>query len=311
MARTVPLIAATAAAAIYAAAFWYWTVVQGASPGEVPILGAIFIVIFPGAALLATLGTRPLARRVEPHPLAPVGLIVCLALVVFFTAFGAPGIAGLVGLDDIAEPALGWFELFVKLAIFVAVPLLIFAGLMRNSASSFGWARPAARMLGPRHLIVIIVIAGLFTLIQLFAGEHGPAILNGAYSPRDFALGYALAFLWYSIEAGVVEEVFFRTVLQERLAAIFRSDFAGLVFAVILFGLAHAPGLWLRGDFAEQGFLAAAAYSVLTLAPAGVVFGVIWIRTRNLLALILIHGSVDAIPHMQEVASRFGFSLGG
>jgi membrane protease YdiL (CAAX protease family) len=70
-----------------------------------------------------------------------------------------------------------------------------------------------------------------------------------------------------------------------------------------VFGLAHAPGLWLRGAGAIEGLGTApslavsVAYSVATMAVAGIVFGVLWARTRNWLLLVGLHGLADALSN--------------
>ena len=47
-----------------------------------------------------------------------------------------------------------------------------------------------------------------------------------------------------SVEQGETSAI--RVLLQERLAAVLRSPWGGLVVAAVLFGLVHAPGFYLR-----------------------------------------------------------------
>ena len=69
----------------------------------------------------------------------------------------------------------------------------------------------------------------------------------------------------------------------------------------LVFCLAHAPGLWLRGAGAIEGLGTAPslplsiAYSVTTMGLAGLVFGILWMRTRNWLLLVVLHGMADAL----------------
>ena len=42
----------------------------------------------------------------------------------------------------------------------------------------------------------------------------------------------------------------------------------------------------------------AVAYTIVTMAPGALVFGVVWARTRNLFAVILIHAAVDLLPNV-------------
>jgi uncharacterized protein len=43
--------------------------------------------------------------------------------------------------------------------------------------------------------------------------------------------------------------------------------------------------------------LDAVAYSIVVLAVSGITFGVIWARTRNLFALMLVHAAGDLLPN--------------
>jgi len=48
------------------------------------------------------------------------------------------------------------------------------------------------------------------------------------------------------VDVGLVEEFFFRVLLQSRLATLFKSETAGIVLASLLFGIALEPGLYLH-----------------------------------------------------------------
>jgi len=93
-------------------------------------------------------------------------------------------------------------------------------------------------------------------------------------------------------------------ILQSRLAATLNSELAAILLASLLFGLAHAPGLYLRGASLMEGADAhptmawAAAYSVAVMSPAGILFGVLWSRTRSLGLLIVLHALIDLLPHL-------------
>ena len=50
-----------------------------------------------------------------------------------------------------------------------------------------------------------------------------------------------------SLEAGLCEEFLYRAVLQSRIAAFLGSAAAAVPVVALLFALAHAPGLYLRG----------------------------------------------------------------
>ena len=106
-----------------------------------------------------------------------------------------------------------------------------------------------------------------------------------------------------TIEAGLCEEVLFRRVLQEKLAIATGSQVAAIAWATVLFGLAHAPGLYLRSGHLMEGVASATpgwaiAYSIVMIAPAGITFGVLWARTRSLWLIVALHGTVDLLPQL-------------
>jgi len=109
--------------------------------------------------------------------------------------------------------------------------------------------------------------------------------------------------VWLLIEAGLVEEFFFRGLIQSQLAAAFKSEVSGIVLMSLIFGLAHAPGFIFRHAGELEGLgpnpsaLDAVAYSIVVLTVSGITFGVIWARTKNLFALMLVHAAGDLLPN--------------
>lgn len=113
-----------------------------------------------------------------------------------------------------------------------------------------------------------------------------------------------LSFVWIAIEAGLNEEFLFRAVLQTRLSAWFNSPWAGVFVTSLLFGVVHAPGLFLRGSPDVDGWSTdprqVIAYTLAVLAPMGLLFGLIYARTKSPLLVVLLHASVDVLPNLAE-----------
>ena len=71
----------------------------------------------------------------------------------------------------------------------------------------------------------------------------------------------------------------------------------------LLFGLAHAPGFIFRhaGTVESIGsnpsVADAVAYSIAVLSIGGIYLGVVWARTKNLFALMIIHAATDLLPN--------------
>lgn len=79
----------------------------------------------------------------------------------------------------------------------------------------------------------------------------------------------------------------------------------------LVFGLAHAPGFIFRHAGEVEGLgsnpnaFDAIAYSIVVIAISGVTFGVIWARTKNLVAVVLIHAAGDLLPNFAGFAQTW------
>ena len=151
---------------------------------------------------------------------------------------------------------------------------------------------------------LIVLSALMFALLSVVS----PSLrLIGALGLAPVAaVGWvAVSWAWYSIEAGLCEEYLFRAGLQSRLTAWLSSPATAIVVTSILFGLAHWPGLYLRGGPGTDGWstdpIQVAAYTIATLSPLSVALGLLWARSRSLLLIVLVHGSIDALPNTAEL----------
>jgi membrane protease YdiL (CAAX protease family) len=248
----------------------------------------ILVLMGGGFSLLAWLLTRRAAELpVETGPLAP--LLPYLLAVAAFVTWG-------LGALPMAQPWHDAAAMISKLAVFVAIPALLFR-------TKLTWRRP--------DLVPLLVMAAILTLFQAAFGSGFAKIASSGLTPVQIALWSVLAFVWLAIEAGLVEEYFFRAVLQTRIERALRSRTGGIVVAALLFGLIHAPGLYLRGNLTGEDFarppslLFAIGYAVVILSPTGLFFGVLWTRTRNLPLIVALHGLTDLVPNLVPFAKTW------
>jgi uncharacterized protein len=292
----------------YAAAYLaLWTIsflllraFYGFQSGEaIPALVVLGLVL-PALSLFAT-------RRVPTRPyvvLRPVLetaiLIGYLAVVIVVLVWGFDGVARIK-----TEPLHSVILLGVKLATFVVVPgtLWLASGykLEELAPVSLTWSalRPALWM----SLAIL--------LVQSLLGR-GPHDIHSAHFPAwVIAVAAPLSFAWLLIEVGIVEEFFFRVLLQERLAALLRSSWGGLVLAALLFGLVHAPGFYLRTAATQEALgphpslIMAIGYSIVITSLAGLFLGVLWMRTRNFAVIVIVHAAADLLPNLVPWARTF------
>ena len=190
-----------------------------------------------------------------------------------------------------------------KLFVFVAIPFAIFRFGFGYRIRDFGIQRDGLHALFRSHLPVVAAVSVAFLAFQYFVSGGGVSFRQGHFTVYQLLLGLPLCFFWLFIEAGLVEEFFFRALVQSRLAAAFKSEVSGIVMMSLIFGLAHAPGFIFRHAGEVEGLgsnpsaLDAIAYSIVVLAISGVTFGVVWARTKNLFAVMLIHAAGDLLPN--------------
>jgi uncharacterized protein len=262
-----------------------------------PIISlAVFGAALPGLALLLT-------RNARPAPIAILRPGLELAAVLGFLAIYAVGVLGWgMGAVRHALPPGREQELLVmgvKLAVHVLAPAALLAALgaqlrplIRAHANRPGFWPPLI-VLG---LIILALLSVVSPALKQIASLHASGVTLAWAAPA--------AFVWMALEAGLCEEFLFRAVLQTRLAAVLKSDVGAVVVGALLFALAHAPGLFLRGSPDTDGYstdlVQVVAFTIATLSPIALLFGTLWARTRSLLLIVLLHAAVDVLPNLAD-----------
>ena len=256
----------------------------------------VFGVALSGLAFLLT-------RRARPEPIRVARPAVELAAVLGFLAIYAIGFLGWgMGAAKAVFPPGREQELLIlalKLVVHVAIPALLLAMLGAKLAPLFrtGLGKPG---FWPPLIVLGAIILALLCVVspalKQISGLHAAAATLAWAAPA--------AFIWYALEAGLCEEFLFRAVLQSRLAAVLKSEVGAVAVGALLFALAHAPGLFLRGTPDTDGWstdpVQVVAFTIATLSPIAVLFGVLWARTRSLLLIVLLHACVDILPNLAE-----------
>ena len=273
----------------------------------------IFGLAFPLVAWATTLRARPLAVTVRRSSAEMWALAACLAGVVLYLIWGAALSEALIPAEWIASPRAKFFVVLGrKLMVFVIIPFLLFRLLFGYGWRDFGLQFAGLRAIAGNHLPVVLVLSALILVFQYFAGTAAAPIRRGEFHAGQLALGLPLCFTWLSLEAGLVEEFFFRALLQSRLAIWFKSEISGVALMSLLFGIAHAPGFILRrAGLAEAigenpSVIDAVAYAIVVLSISGIFFGIVWARTRNLFALMFIHAATDLLPNLKQFVETWG-----
>jgi len=216
-------------------------------PGGALIVLALFGLIFPTLAWLTTIRVVPLSISVRPsgrEMLVLAGFIVALSIYL---------IGGPQWIDNHLPEA--WtdsskIKLFVtlakKLIVFVALPFAVFRFAFGYRLRDFGIQFEGLRAIAGNHLPVVLAVGVALVAFQYFVGGGAAPVRHGNFSMDQLLVGLPLCFIWLVIEVGLVEEFFFRALVQSRLAAWFKSEVSGVVLMSLVFGLAHAPGFIFR-----------------------------------------------------------------
>jgi membrane protease YdiL (CAAX protease family) len=273
----------------------------------------LFGFIFPLVAWLGTLRARPLTLFVRRSAGEMIVLALCLAIVALYLIWGTAISDALLPADWMASPRMKFLVIFFrKLIVFVAIPFLLFRFLFGYRWRDFGLQWEGLRALKGNHLAVVIVLSAAILLFQYFLGQGAAPIRHGELSAAQLALCIPLCFLWLFIETGLVEEFFFRGLVQTRCAVWLKSEVSGVAVMALLFGLAHAPGFILRHAGLEEAIGAnpspadAIAYSIVILSVGGIFFGIVWARTKNLWAVMFIHAATDLLPNLKRFVVTWG-----
>jgi membrane protease YdiL (CAAX protease family) len=197
-----------------------------------------------------------------------------------------------------SDPGHAIAVLAAKLVVFVVLPAIIIR-------AQFGYSRrQLAPISAPRsHVLAALSMSILLLAFQAVLGR-GLRDIAAAHLPVTTLLwGLPLTFVWLGLEAGVVEEFFFRVLLQTRLSAVLKSELGAIVLMSLIFGLAHAPGIYLRTGLTQEGLqnpslLRAVGYAIVVVSVAGFFLGVLWARTRNFAVVVVVHAVGDLLPNL-------------
>ena len=256
---------------------------------------AILGVGFSLAAWLLTIGIHPLDYPILNPKRELAAVAIYLLPVVAFVTWGLDLLHRYVP----ADPENAFVILASKLLVFVVVPAAIM-----QAQFGYSFRQLAPTSVRTRHLLVALGMSVLLLAFQALLGRGLRDIASAHLSPSLLFYGIPLTFIWLALEAGVVEEFFFRVLLQTRLSAVLRSELGAIVLMSVIFGLAHAPGLYLRTGLTQEGLsphpslLMAVGYSIVITSVAGFFLGILWARTRNFAVVVVVHAMGDLLPNV-------------
>lgn len=244
------------------------TLVSGLFFNAIDLVGLGIVTLLFTLAFYANKPVRtPLMNKAKLLVTAVV-IIMCLAL----AAHLLPGFNNLLVLDEVEKSVNSMpFSLYLnvdKPMILFALLILFPTILMSNKPTPFGVITSKLRL----TLVIVSAFLVIFSLaVSLSLIAFQPQLPSWWWL---FALNNLLL-------TCVIEEVFFRGFIQQKLTQLF-SPYVGLIIASTLFGIAHFAG--------------GISY-VLVASLAGFLYGFIYLYTGKLWHAVLLHFSLN-ITHL-------------
>ena len=161
--------------------------------------------------------------------------------------------------------------------MWIRVGLMAVLSLRSLEDTRFGFV-PTSREwgIGVRQYLFFLPVGAVIAYLLHFARFRPPTLEWWKFAL--LVIGTFLAFLWV---VGLAEEFFFRAFLQRLLARGLRSEIIGLIFASVLFGLAHlAFRPFPNWRFAIIGGI------------AGVFYGIAFLQAGSMRASMVTHALV-------------------
>ncbi len=229
-------------------------------------------------------------------------LLLLISWVVFYVVIGTEWFNKLAPADWLNDPRMvSIWVMSKKLLVFVLIPFLLYK-YSGFSATDFGIQKLRLSSVNLPSLIYLVLLIAAIIGFQLFFSKNGNYLRETGLSTQQIFWGIPLCLLYLLVDVGLVEEFFFRVIMQSRLTALTKSAAGGIVLSSLLFALIHLPGLLLRNaesEGTESGsILFWASYCISYMGLAGVFLGIIYHRTKNLFYIMILHALVDLVPNL-------------
>ena len=298
--------------AVYAILLVLLVQVEDYPIGNILAILVILGLLFTSVAYLLSKNAQPvfLDRIAQKHEAYIIGGFI-IYLIVFLTYYKTLLISGDNSLFNTSESLEEIIVGFAKVIFLVIIPISIYKFIYGFSLKDWGISHPFKSYLSRRSFLIFVVFLFIIIPFQYFAGNGAKPVREGIFSVSQLLISIPISYIWLILVVGIVEEFYFRAFLQSRLSVILKSDVGGVIISAVIFGLAHAPGLYLRGSGQianiglEPSLLLSIGYSFLVLSVAGFFLSVIWLKTKNFWLIVAIHALVDLLPGLPEFITIF------
>lgn len=169
--------------------------------------------------------------------------------------------------------------LTILLALNTALAAFVYVRRLDGIGYSVEWSSGIAAQVAIHFALCAAILIPLGEAIHFI--HFGPSAANFRPLPLLTAvLGIGFFTAW-------PEEFLFRGLLQNLLAKLTKSEWAGLAIAAVIFGFSHI----LHAPFPNWKY-------VFLATIAGLLYGHVWMRTRTIFASAIVHALVDILWHL-------------
>lgn len=229
-------------------------------------------------------------------------LLLLVSWIVFYITYGGSLINQIIPKTWQSDEQVFTIIVFIKkFLFFVIVPFILYRA-SGFSLKDFGLTGTSLKFFNKKALIIFLIFSAAAILFQYFFSESNKKLQEGHFTVSQLSIGMPLVFIYLVFDAGLIEEFFFRGLLQSRLSVMLKSSTGAIIISALIFGLVHAPGLYLRGAESEGvseqlPLMFWGAYCIVYMSVAGIFLGIIYSKTKNLWLLMAIHAMVDLLPN--------------
>lgn len=156
-----------------------------------------------------------------------------------------------------------------------------------------------------------ILVVSLVLSVLSFLG----CIMEPSVSVRSDVAMMLVAYIVMCLAVGIFEEGLFRGVVFGALLSKMGGTHSGIIWAALisslLFGVAHVYPYFLSGEVSDALTLAQAVLKVIQSGMVGFFLAAVYLRTRNLWAVALIHALTDLLGFLSlaffELSTNIAF----
>jgi membrane protease YdiL (CAAX protease family) len=195
----------------------------------------------------------------------------------------------------------GWrLGLILRKSLLIVVLPFIFLKLRKYPLASMGLTTANWK----KNLAVGLITFAAMAIPSAFYGGTAGLLLHGEITLAQAAIAFPIYFAHNLFLSGFSEEFFFRAFMQTRLSKMLKSQIGGLLIAALLFGFVHLDDImhWYPGTTAVEAFCR--AFFVQT--STGLVFGVLWQRTRSLIPGVFTHTALNSLNNFASIIPQLG-----